>query len=78
MLLSMRVYVCWAAGLFCLVLSLGELQADSPDAPLWRRVGGRVMGLLDTTFAALFTMNPDHVREAYGAARRGLREMDAD
>ena len=78
MLLSMRVYVCWAAGLFCLVLSVGECQAESPAAPLWRRIGGRVMTALDTMFATLFTMNGDCVREAYDAARRGLKEMDAD
>jgi hypothetical protein len=78
MTLSMRMYVCWAAGLFCLVLTIGELQAESADAPLWRRIGVRVMTALDSIFAALFTMNADHVQEAYAAARRRLKEMDAD
>lgn len=79
MSVAMRLYVCWAAGLFCLVLSIGELQAESPDAPLWRRIGSRVMTALDSIFAAVFTMNPDHVREAYDAARRRVQEMeDAD
>lgn len=78
MVLSMRLYVCWAAGIFCLVLSIGECQADSPDAPLAQRIGRRVMRALDSIFAALFTMNADAVREAYAAARERLNQMDAD
>jgi hypothetical protein len=76
MSIGMRLYVCWAAWLFCLVLSVGELQADSATAPLWRRIGARVMRALDSAFAAVFTMNEDHVREAYDAARRRVREME--
>ena len=78
MVLSMRLYVCWAAGLICIVCSVGEIQDKSTTAPLLGRIGSTVMRALDTCFAALMTMGTEHVEEAYEIARQSLKDMDTD
>ena len=82
----MRLYICYAATLFCLVLSIGELQAKSSTPPIkedergckFNRIGRHIMTALDSIFAALFTMNSSHVQEAYTAARTNIKDMDTD